>query len=150
MSAVPATLTYRLLAVLYDAMPLAALWFATAALGLLLRGGEPVTPNTLAAGLEFGAMLLTSFGYLGISWRRGGQTLGMRAWRLSLLNQDGSATVSWAQLAIRFVVAIASLMALGSGFLWSLLDSERRTWHDLASRTVLVRLPKPEKRPRHG
>lgn len=150
MSAAPATLTYRLLAVLYDAMPLAALWFATAALGLLLRGGEPVTPNTPAAGLEFGAMLLTSLGYLGISWRRGGQTLGMRAWRLRLLDQDGAETVSWAQLAIRFVVAIASLMALGLGFLWSLLDSERRTWHDLASRTVLVRLPKPEKRPGHG
>ena len=149
-SAAPATLIYRLLAVLYDAMPLAALWFTTAALGLLLRGGQPVTPNTLAAGLEFGAMLLTSFGYLGISWRRGGQTLGMRAWRLRLLNRDGSAAVSWRQLAIRFVVAGVSLMALGLGFLWSLLDSERRAWHDMASGTVLVRLPKQGKRPDHG
>jgi uncharacterized RDD family membrane protein YckC len=33
-----------------------------------------------------------------------------------------------------------SLAAAGLGFLWSLVDAERRTWHDLASGTVLVRL----------
>lgn len=148
-SAPPAALHFRLLALLYDAMPLAALWFATAALGLLLRGGQPVIPNTSAAWLEFGAMLLTSFGYLGISWRRGGQTLGMRAWRLRLVDRDGFGAGSWGQLAIRFVVAIFSLLAFGLGFAWSLLDRERRTWHDLASGTVLVRLPKPAKQRRH-
>lgn len=148
-SATPAALHVRVLAVLYDVMPLAALWFATAAVGLLLRGGQPVTPNTPAAWLEFAAMLLTSFGYLGISWRRGGQTLGMRAWRLRVVDQDGSGAGSWGQLAIRFVVAGFSLLAFGLGFAWSLLDPERRTWHDLASGTVLVRLPKAAKPRRH-
>lgn len=141
----PAALSHRLLAMLYDAMPLAALWFATAALGLLLRGGAPVTPNTPAAMLEFAAMLLVSFGYLGLSWRRGGQTLGMRAWRLQLLSRDGCTAPSWNRLALRFVVAWISLAALGLGFFWSLLDRERRTWHDLASGTVMLRLPKAAK-----
>lgn len=128
---------------LYDVLPVAALWFATAALGLLLRGGEPVTPNTPAAWVEFGAMLLASFGYFGLSWRRGGQTLGMRAWRLRLVCEDGAGAPGWGILALRFVVAGGSLAAFGLGFLWSLVDRDRRTWHDLASGTVLVRLAKP-------
>lgn len=141
-SAHPAALGYRLLALVYDAMPVAAIWFAVAALGLLLRGGSPVTPNTPAAMLEFGAMLLATFGYAGLSWRRGGQTLGMRAWRLCVLRQDGRAPASWGQLGLRFLVSGISLAACGLGFLWALLDPQRRTWHDLASGTVMVRLPK--------
>ena len=128
---------------LYDVLPVASLWFATAALGLLLRGGEPVTPNTPAAWVELAAMLLASFGYFGLSWRRGGQTLGMRAWRMRLVCEDGAAAPGWGALALRFVVAGVSLAAFGLGFLWSLVDRERRTWHDLASGTVLVRLAKP-------
>lgn len=141
----PAALGHRVLALIYDAMPVAALWFAVAALGLLVRGGTPVTPNTPAAMLEFFAMVLVTFGYAGLSWRRGGQSLGMRAWRLCLVRADGSAPAGWGQLALRFVVSLVSLAALGLGFFWSLVDSERRTWHDLASGTALVRLPKPER-----
>ena len=59
------------------------------------------------------------------------------------------ATIWWAAavlwvvggaLALRYAVATLSLAAGGLGFLWSLIDRERRTWHDLASGTVLVRL----------
>lgn len=139
----PATLPWRVLAMLYDVLPVAALWFATAALGLLLRGGEPVTPNTPVAWVEFAAMLLASFGYFGLSWRRGGQTLGMRAWRMRLVRADGVAAPGWGMLALRFVVTGVSLAAFGLGFLWSLVDRDRRTWHDLASGTALVRLAKP-------
>ena len=128
---------------LYDVLPVASLWFGTAALGLLLRGGEPVIPGTPAAWVELAAMLVASFGYFGLSWRRGGQTLGMRAWRIRLVGKDGESACDWSALVLRFVVAGISLSAFGLGFLWSLIDRERRTWHDLASGTVLVRLPKP-------
>jgi uncharacterized RDD family membrane protein YckC len=138
----PAALSWRLLAMLYDAIPVAGLWFAVAALGLLLRGGVPVTPNSPAAFVEFGAMLLASFGYLGLSWRRGGQTLGMRAWRVHLVNAHAGEAIPWSQLTVRFLVAIVSLLAAGLGFAWSLFDGERRTWHDLASGTRLLRTPK--------
>src|SRR5690606_40807459 len=80
-TATPAALPYRLLAIVYDLLPLLALWFAVAAIALLVRGGVPVTPNSPAAFVEFACMLLVAFAYLCISWRRGGQTLGMRAWR---------------------------------------------------------------------
>lgn len=141
-SAAPAMLHIRLLAMLYDLLPLAALWMATSAVMLLLRGGERVAPGSAAAMIEFLLLLAVSFAYLGLSWRRGGQTLGMRAWRLYLVNTDGSRPVSWRALLLRYVVAMLSLAAVGLGFVWSLLETNRRTWHDLASGTVMVRKPK--------
>lgn len=143
--AIPAALPYRLLAIVYDLLPLAALWMATSAAMLLARGGERVTPNSPAAFVEFALLLGVTFAYFGLSWRRGGQTLGMRAWRLRVLRADGAALPSWGALALRYLVTPLSLAAAGLGFLWSLIDHERRTWHDLASGTVLVRMPKPEK-----
>ncbi len=138
----PAALSWRLLAMLYDAIPIAGLWFAVAAVGLLVRQGMPVTPNSPAAMAEFGAMLLVTFGYLGLSWRRGGQTLGMRAWRVRLVDHEAASVIGWSQLALRYLVAMLSLLVFGLGFAWSLFDRERRTWHDLASGTRLLRTPK--------
>ena len=128
----------------YDLLPLLGIFFATAALTLLLRGGTPVEPHSLGAWLELLLMLAAGFGYFGLSWRRGGQTLGMRAWRLKLLRADGGVP-GWPALVLRYVVAGVSLAACGAGFFWSLIDRERRSWHDLASGTVIVRLPKPVK-----
>ena len=77
--------------------------------------------------------------YATFSWLRGGQTLGMRPWRLKVTTPDGRLAPA-KQLWLRYAVAIVSLAAGGLGFLWSLVDRDRRTWHDLASGTVLVRL----------
>lgn len=145
-AAQPAALQWRLFAMVYDLLPLLGIFFATAAFTLLLRGGTPVQPGSLGAWLELLLMLAAGFGYFGLSWRRGGQTLGMRAWRLRVVRADGGVP-AWSALVLRYVVAGLSLAACGLGYLWSLVDGERRTWHDLASGTVTVRLPKPQKPP---
>jgi uncharacterized RDD family membrane protein YckC len=64
----------------------------------------------------------------------------MRPWRLKVLGTDGRVAPA-RTLWLRYAVATLSLAAGGLGFAWSLVDRERRTWHDLASGTVLVRLP---------
>lgn len=137
----PAALGWRLLAAAYDLLPLLAICFATAALVLLLRGGAPVAPGSAMAWGEFALMLLAGFGYYGASWRHGGRTLGMRAWRLQLRRSDGGQP-GWSALALRYLVAALSLAALGLGFAWSLIDRERRTWHDIASGTAILRAPR--------
>jgi len=71
-------------------------------------------------------------------WTHGGRTLGMQAWRLRLVTDRGE-PVGLAAATLRYLVAILSLGLLGLGFWWSLVDPERRTWHDIASRTRLVR-----------
>src|SRR5690606_20412098 len=47
-------------------------------------------------------------------WYKGGQTLGMRAWRLFLVQQDGAA-ISFKQAVVR---AVTALLGLGNFWLW--------------------------------
>ena len=79
--------------------------------------------------------------YLAGSWRSG-MTLGMRAWRTKLVSADGR-PLSWPRCLLRFAVGLVSLGALGAGLLWALFDARKRTWHDMAARTLLVRPGKP-------
>jgi uncharacterized RDD family membrane protein YckC len=130
----------RLFALIYDFFPVLGLWFAVAALSYALNGREPVTPGSLAAWLEFIALALVTFLYAGLSWRFGGQTLGMRAWRLRAVDTLGNRP-GWRAIALRFAVGAISLAAFGLGFLWVLIDRERRSWQELASDTLTVRLP---------
>ncbi len=78
--------------------------------------------------------------YLTTSWRAG-VTLGMRAWRSKLVSEDGSPP-SWPQCLLRLIVSIASVGALGLGIAWAIFDKRKRTWHDMAARTLLVRVGK--------
>lgn len=138
----PAHLGWRLLALVYDVFPVLALWFAASGLMLALRGGRVVDPGSPASWLAFGLLWATSGAYALLSWRRGGQTLGMRPWRLKVVAADGGRAGTRA-LVVRYAVATLSLAAAGLGLLWCLVDRERRGWHDLASGTVLVRLDPP-------
>ncbi len=130
----PASLGRRLGAMFYDLIAVVALWFGVTALVLLLvTGGEAI-----AAGNPWYALLLAGVGagYFIGSWRAGGQTLGMRAWRLLLVTDSGEAP-RLAALAGRLAVGLLSLACLGLGFLWALGRADRRAWHDLASGTHL-------------
>ncbi len=138
----PAHLGWRLLALVYDAMPNIALWFAVSAAALAVRPGhQPFAAWSVGQGALWALCWGVSGAYAVYSWRRSGQTLGMGPWRLKVtdrLGQPASTRALW----LRFAVATLSLLALGLGFAWSLFERERRTWHDLASGTVLRRLPR--------
>ena len=139
-SATPAHLGWRLLAIVYDLLPLMALWFATSGIELLIANGR--TSDELGAWakwLVLALLWLVTGAYMVVSWRRIGATLGMRAWRLRILAADGR-PASLRALCLRYLVATVSLLAAGRGFAWSLFDGERRCWHDIASGTRFVRM----------
>lgn len=137
--AAPAHLGWRLLAIVYDSLPIIALWFLASVIVLALRGGAPVVPWTAAFWLQNLALWAITGVYMVESWRRGGQTLGMRPWRLKVVDEAGQIAAR-AVLWRRYALASLSLLACGLGFLWSLLDAERRSLHDLGSATRLVRI----------
>jgi uncharacterized RDD family membrane protein YckC len=83
-------------------------------------------------------LVLVVFAYLSICWKHGGMTVGMRAWKVQLVDSN-HAPVNWWQCLLRFLVSLASLAALGLGFFWALWDKRNRTWHDLATGTMLIR-----------
>ena len=135
----PAPLWRRLAAAVYDALLLAAVWMVIAMADLFLRGaaGLPYSVHVFRAEL-----LLAGAAFFGWFWTHGGQTLGMRAWRLQLRRVDGG-PLTWPTALARYAFAWLAWLPLGLGVLWSALDPRRRAWHDALSGTELVLLPKP-------
>ena len=136
-----AHLVLRLFAAIYDALPVLALWFVAASTAVALRGGNLDVHRLGDKLLVQALVLLVTAAYFVVSWVRGGQTVGMRPWRLRVVRADG-APITTAQALLRFMIALVSLGACGLGFLWCLVDHDRRAWHDIAARTLLVRLDK--------
>ena len=81
-------------------------------------------------------MIAVSFLFYGWFWTHGGQTLGLRAWKIKVLTLDQK-PISWKQSLLRFVTAIISWAGLGVGFMWVLIDKNRYSWHDHVSKTAL-------------
>lgn len=136
---------WRLLALGYDIWPVLALWMLVAVpftLGYTFLGHhdphQNIAPFSPLSWLLWGACWLVTGLYATVSWRRGGQTLGMRPWRLHLLGNDGG-TLYWRALWLRYLVGTLSLLAGGLGFWWAWVDRERLCWHDRASGTRLLR-----------
>jgi uncharacterized RDD family membrane protein YckC len=131
----------------YDLFPLIGLWFAAAvawgfAHGWHYDGGHPdyALHAGVAAHLLLQAWLFAvAYAYFAISWARVGATIGMRAWKLKLVREDG-ARVDMRTAALRFVLALLSLALLGCGFWYAWFDPDRRTWHDRVCGTRMTRL----------
>jgi uncharacterized RDD family membrane protein YckC len=149
-SARPAALLgWRLLALLYDLFPALALWMLA---GSLFVGAFTITGHTTHENIApFSTWqwalwaccwVLTGL-YATWSWRRGGQTLGMRPWRIAVTGDDAQAQApSLGSLWVRYAVATVSLCGGGLGFWWALIDRDRLTWHDRASGTRMIRRPR--------
>lgn len=129
----PPGLLRRLGALFYDAaLLLGILFFATAAV-LPLRGGA-FEPHSFAYQAY---LLLVSFLFFGGFWTHGGQTLGMRAWKIRLCAEDGG-PIRWPQASLRFAAALVSLSVFGLGYAAALSDPGKRCWHDRIARTRMI------------
>ncbi len=135
--ATAAPLWRRLASGTYDLLPLAALWFLLAAGAVAINRGDAVVGP--AARLLFLGLLLVTILYLGVSFARGGQTLGMRAWDLRIEDASGGPLPA-ARAYLRAAAGIVQLLPLGIGLWWALLDRERQSLADRLCRTRLVRI----------
>ena len=108
----PAPLWRRLVALMYDGLLYLALLMAGLVLVLpfvsFFVAKDAQTPLHNYA-------ILQSYGfaigliYFGWSWTRGGQTLGMRVWKLQVRRADGSG-LRWPVATIRLAAALAPLV----------------------------------------
>ena len=138
-----AGLLRRLGAMIYDGLLLLALLMVATALFLPLTGGKAISPQGTPA-LEYayrGVLVLVVVGFHGLFWTRRGQTLGMASWRLRVEREDGR-LLGWSDTLRRLAWAVVSWLPLGLGYLWILVDPQRRAWHDRLSGTRVVVLPK--------
>lgn len=133
----PALVGWRLLALTYDFFPMLALWFLTAGAFTAVHG-DAVRGGWLG-GAEFVAMWVVAGLYATISWRRGGQTIGMRPWRMRVVAIRSGDDASLHCLWVRYAIGSVSLLLAGAGFWWGLIDRDHLTWHDRFSGTRMLR-----------
>ena len=132
----PAGLVRRMAAMAYDWLLLAGLMSVFTLGAILLRGGDAIPPSSW----WFDAALIgIGFGFFGWFWTHGGQTLGMRAWKVRLVRNDGR-EMTWSDALRRFIASFVLLLPPGLGFFWGWLDHDRRCWHDRLSATHVISL----------
>lgn len=134
----PAGLARRFAAALYDLLLVAGIVMASSFVLIIARGGRAVPVGHPGYQLFLVAQAAAFFI---LFWHRGGQTLGMRAWRIRVESLRGE-PLTLPVAARRFAAALLSLAAFGLGFLWMLIDPLKRTWHDRLSGTRVVLLPR--------
>lgn len=135
----PAGLFRRLAAMCYDLLLLVALWFVATFAMLPLTGGEAILASSqgLLGQIYHALLLLLALAYFGLCWTRGGQTLGMKAWRIRLETMDGR-PLRWGDALIRFTIGAVCLWLAVLG-LWC-LRAPGWTWRDLAGAALLLPL----------
>lgn len=125
----------RLAAFLYDCMLLVAVFFLTTGAAILLNDGNAiVSPFYKLALLPVAAFFFAWF------WMRGGQTLGMRAWHIKVVNSENE-LLNFKQCLIRFV---SGLFLFGFTYLSMPFSKHGNALHDTLSKTS-VKLTKPFK-----
>jgi uncharacterized RDD family membrane protein YckC len=156
----PCPLWRRLIALVYDLLIVVAIVMVVGLACQLATGGRLIeTDGHAVIPLWYQALQgVVVAAYFVASWRRGGQTVGMRPWHIRVSRDDGG-TISLRQAVIRVLAAAAPMLllalepaiglratlwtVLGTWVLWfavALFDRRRRALHDLAAATELRRM----------
>lgn len=132
-----ATLLRRIGAIFYDVLLLLGVLFAASAIAVAINHGKAVSHPAYYA-----SMLAITFIFYGWFWTHGGQTLGLRTWKLKLTNETTD-KITWKQSAVRFLWAFVSFLPAGVGFFWMLFDKDGLALHDRLSATRIIKLSGP-------
>ncbi len=137
-----APLWRRFAAMIYDSFIILAISMAYGAISLLIytsifqKENTDYTPVLDGYFFQLG-WLFTIVGFYSFFWHNAGQTVGMRAWKIRIQNEKGLRP-GYMTCVFRFFLSIPSLLFLGLGYFYAILDPKRRGLHDLISKTETV------------
>lgn len=132
----------RVGAIFYDLLLLTGILFLVSAIAVAINGGFAVDHP-----LYYLSLLVISFLFYGWFWTHGGQTLGLRTWRLQVVDDNGF-SLTWRSSLHRFMAAWVAFLPAGLGLFWMLFDKDSRALHDRLSRTRVIKLSKEQQRTR--
>lgn len=165
-----ATAIKRILAFVYDLFLIIPLMMLTVLIWLPFNNGQAIEPgHPLYPFMISTTAILTPIIFYSYFWYKGGQTLGMRSWKLRVVNLAGN-SLSPQQSATRAVLFILSLTLIIVGLSTSIMlnftiqaiiplglalisllgmcqtfTKRRTSLVDLLTQTRIVQLPKVEK-----
>ncbi|MEE9336272.1 MAG: RDD family protein [Granulosicoccaceae bacterium] len=118
----------RVAAFLYDCLLLLAIYFVVTAVAISFNNGHAVHHFAY----KF-LLYVISFLFFDWFWMRGGQTLGMRAWKIKL-SSTSDASLTHVQCLQHYL--LGSLFFVITLF-WMLFDKDGRALHDRLSNTKI-------------
>jgi uncharacterized RDD family membrane protein YckC len=121
-------------AILYDTLIILAFLLIGTLILLPFTGGQAIEPQNFIYQIY---LLAIELGYFVAFWVHGGQTLGMRAWRIRVQTLNGK-RLSWSQGITRLCWATVTVLPLGLGLWWALFNPERQTLYDRLAKTQVV------------
>lgn len=154
---------------LYDSLLLFAVLMLATTVLMPFTGGKAIEHSFLLTIYLF----LTIFFFFAGFWIHGGQTLGMRAWRLRIQRDNGQ-PIDWWHALLRFVTGLPAWFVFGLGIigllpttptfptpiawlntlpgwlllslggLWILIDNWNMSWRDRFTKTKIVILSKQD------
>ena len=136
---VRAPLWRRFAAMIYDSFILLAISMAYGATSLFFFASffeikaNDYSPVMSGFFFQLGWLVSIAIFYV-YFWRNAGQTVGMRAWKITIQNLDGHRP-TYFECIVRYCVSLISLILLGLGYFYALVDPQKRTLHDILSRT---------------
>lgn len=136
----------RIFAMVYDTLLLLAILMVASLPWVMLRGEQVAGElNFQPLGILFQVYVLAIIvAYFAWFWGRRGQTIGMRSWRLKLVD-NSLAQPSMSQILRRIASAPLAWLPMAAGVLWMYVDRDELTWHDRLSGTRLIVVAKKPK-----
>ena len=119
------------MAIFYDLILMTAILLVAGIIAFIINGGEQIDRTSPFHTLYVIYLATICFSYYTWFWTHGGQTLGMKTWRMQLHRQDG---INLMVATAYFFSAILSWLLAGLGFLMALFHPENKTLHDILNR----------------
>ncbi|MBX2879853.1 MAG: RDD family protein [Granulosicoccus sp.] len=119
----------RIAAFTYDCLLLVAIFFFFTSAALVLNNGQAIEHWSFKL-----LLIMIAFLFFDWFWRHGGQTLGMRAWRIQLVSESG-APITVKQTIARYITGLL-LFGITLAFMFS--NTSARALHDRFSKTIIV------------
>lgn len=96
-----------------------------------------VQTDPLLSNILFVLMLGSCSAFYLWFWIHSGQTLGMVAWRIKLVNRSGQ-LINVQQGIVRLIAAWPAFFLFGAGYLWLYVDPAGDALHDRFSKTRVI------------
>jgi uncharacterized RDD family membrane protein YckC len=122
----PCSLLRRFAAIFYDCLVLSAVLLFCTLIMIPFTHGNAIASGNIAYKIY---LFCICYLYFSWQWMHGGQTLGMRVWNIRL-QKVAPGVITWKIASLRFLSAIFSLVPIGAGFFWSLIDHKNLAFHD--------------------
>ncbi|HXX61725.1 MAG TPA: RDD family protein [Candidatus Sulfotelmatobacter sp.] len=124
----------RLLAYLIDGLVVLA-----ANIGLFLAAIALVILALPLGLLVFLAIFVVDLAYFPYFWATRGQTPGMRPFQLYVVRDRDGGPITTGQAILRLIGYWIDGVVFYLGYIWILIDSRKRGWHDLIAGTVVIK-----------